>query len=129
MCNLGFLIFCLAVSSENDQGSCIGIGIGGGGIGIGGGGVGGLRMTFNPMFNPGSCDQSMESVTSLISTSTGNSISPQGTMGLPPAGVGAVTAAAGVVAPPSYLGLGSQASLTGTGNGQRPHSITSECSS
>ncbi|ELU09083.1 hypothetical protein CAPTEDRAFT_174663, partial [Capitella teleta] len=41
-----------------------------------------LRMTYNPTFDPGSRDPSAESVTSLISTSTGNSISPQST--LPP---------------------------------------------
>ena len=41
--------------------------------------TGGLKMTFNPLFTAGSRDPSAESVTSLISTSTGNSISPQGT--------------------------------------------------
>ena len=39
----------------------------------------GLKMTYNPLFTSGSRDPSAESVTSLISTSTGNSISPQGT--------------------------------------------------
>ena len=41
---------------------------------------GGIKMTYNPMFSPGSRDPSAESVTSLISTSTGNSISPQSSM-------------------------------------------------
>jgi len=58
----------------------------------------GLTMTFNPTFLPGSRDPSTESVTSLISTSTGNSISPQTTW--------------------------RQAAPTGVASLQRPHSIT-----
>lgn len=47
----------------------------------------GLTMTYNPTFLPGSRDPSTESVTSLISTSTGNSISPQTTWHQAPNGV------------------------------------------
>ncbi|KAK2153827.1 hypothetical protein LSH36_284g03000, partial [Paralvinella palmiformis] len=64
-------------------------------------GFSGLRMTYNPTFTPGSRDPSAESVTSLISTSTGNSISPHGTMGYP-------------LVP-----------MTTAAPAQRPHSITS----
>ena len=43
----------------------------------------GMKTTYNPLFSPSSRDPSAESVTSLISTSTGNSISPQSTFTAP----------------------------------------------
>ena len=59
----------------------------------------GLTMTFNPTFSPGSRDRSSESVTSLISTSTGNSLSPHNTWA------------------PSRLGAGAAGARLGAGGG------------
>ncbi|XP_064595070.1 protein TANC2-like isoform X3 [Liolophura sinensis] len=42
-------------------------------------GLSSLRMTYNPMFRPSSRDPSSDSMTSLMSSSTGNSVSPQST--------------------------------------------------
>lgn len=93
---LEFLLSFFPASSESDRGSS-------------------LRMTFNPTFDPGSRDPSAESVTSLISTSTGTSISPQSTIGQG-----------------TSLQQASQPGLHGPTGGShpslssRPHSITSE---
>lgn len=93
---------CISVSSESDRGTA----------------NSSLRMIYNPSFSPSSRDPSLESVTSLISTSTGNSISPQSTMG------NHVTAQS-----QSHQPMGSHpgAAATLALANHRPHSITSEC--